>query len=73
MKLTADAAVTLQNVPGMHKMVLYTSPQNFIIRSLDLQKLPNKLVPCLAPKSVHTVVEAGADNVEPVSAKVLFS
>ena len=55
MKLTADAAVTLHNVPGMHKLVSYTSPQNFIIRSLDLQKLPNNLVPCLAPKSVHTV------------------
>ena len=26
-----------------------------MLRSLDLQKLPNNLVPCLAPKSVHTV------------------
>ena len=36
-------------------MVLYTSPPNFIIRSLDLQKLPDDLVPYVAPVSVHTV------------------
>ena len=55
MKSTADAAVTLHNVPGMRKMVLCTSPKNFMITTLDLQKLPNDLVPCLALKSVHIV------------------
>ena len=30
--MTADGAVSLHNVPGMHKMVLYTSLESFMIR-----------------------------------------